>query len=445
MEHQSPVDVALDAFVARVSAEIVRTTTAAGATTTADDAKVIARADAERLLTAMAYVDGRANDREETFAGTGVGGPVGARAALSNPSEVLELLLSTEGSGGVAVATYGLCARSLLRRAAAADGTTSALELSGLTTFDEMMVAVAGRQPAVGLVGGGGQATDAGPKVVEAEPIDPDVDPEEAVEDLLAEFEQYIGMVEVKRSVRELINLTIVEQLRLDYGLPIPDRSHHMVFSGNPGTGKTTVARLLSKVFAVLGVFDKGHLVETHRADLVAGYVGQTAPKTQKVVETALGGVLFIDEAYALVADGRDFGKEAITTLVKLMEDHRKEFMLIAAGYPNEMGTFIDANPGLASRLRTTLDFPDYTFEELAGIARVMAENDGYELAPTDEELADYFRRPTVDITKGNARLSRQLFEDATVRQAQRLVDADPTKAQLIELTHADLGLEPPA
>ena len=260
----------------------------------------------------------------------------------------------------------------------------------------------------------------------------------------MAELDELIGLDDVKTIVRELVNVTIIEKLRADADLPVPKRTHHLVFTGNPGTGKTTIARLLSRVFAALDIFERGHLVEVHRADLVAGYVGQTAPQTEAAVEQALGGVLFIDEAYALVAEGRDFGSEAITTLVKLMEDHRDEFMLIAAGYPDEMDAFIDVNPGFSSRIRTTIPFPDYTPEELAAILRLICEKNGYRTDLDDDVLASWFARPELDLANGNARHARRCFEEATVRQANRLVGTDPDREALMTLTADDLGIDAP-
>ena len=188
--------------------------------------------------------------------------------------------------------------------------------------------------------------------------------PKENIEDLQKELDSYVGLSAVKREVKDLINLAAVERLRRQHGLPTADMSLHMVFSGNPGTGKTTIARLMARVYHSLGILSKGQLVEVDRSGLVAGYVGQTAIKTRKVIDSA-GGVLFIDEAYALNGGGaNDFGQEAIDTLLKAMEDHRDDLVVIVAGYDGLMDEFIHSNPGLESRFNRFLHFADYTAED---------------------------------------------------------------------------------
>jgi SpoVK/Ycf46/Vps4 family AAA+-type ATPase len=215
------------------------------------------------------------------------------------------------------------------------------------------------------------------------------------------------------------------------------------VFTGNPGTGKTTVARLLSQILRTLGLVSKGHLVETDRSHLVAGYVGQTAAKTKAVLESALGGTLLVDEAYALArGGGNDFGREAIDTIVKYMEDHRDDLALIAAGYPAEMEEFIDANPGLKSRFTRFIDFPDYSTEELVEIFERMSGDLRYHL----DEPGRHALRVVIDAEPrtrgfGNARFVRNLFEEAVGRQADRLADvSDPTDDQLTTLTAVDVA-----
>jgi len=227
---------------------------------------------------------------------------------------------------------------------------------------------------------------------------------------LIAELKSLIGLKDVKEDVAELTNYIRVQQLRRAKGLKSPEISLHMVFHGNPGAGKTTVARLLSKIYKALGVVSKGHLVETDRSDLVAGYVGQTALKVRAVAEKALGGILFIDEAYALKRsdDPQDFGNEAIETLLKFMEDNRQDLVVIAAGYPVEMNRFLDANPGLQSRFNKSLSFPDYAPAELMEIFLRLCKESDYKLSePAQTKLSAYFHvaYQNRDSRFGNARL----------------------------------------
>lgn len=265
--------------------------------------------------------------------------------------------------------------------------------------------------------------------------------PPEKLEDLLAELDSYIGLEAVKREVRSLTNLVKVHQLRRQQELPVPALSLHLVFSGNPGTGKTTIARLLARIYHSLGLLSQGQLVEVDRSGLVAGYVGQTAIKTGKVLEKALGGVLFIDEAYALNGGGdNDFGQEAIDTILKAMEDHRDDLVVIVAGYTELMDRFIHSNPGLESRFNRFLLFEDYTPEEMFEIFKMRCGK-GYVLAPEAEPLVrDYIAEESADPSFGNARGVRNLFEHILVAQNNRLAKLETvTREDLMTITPDDV------
>ena len=268
--------------------------------------------------------------------------------------------------------------------------------------------------------------------------------PKEKLEDLLAELNGYIGLDTVKEEVDQLVHWIQMQQLRKEHGLPTSDLSLHMVFSGNPGTGKTTIARFLSKIFHSLGILSKGQLVEVDRGDLVAGYVGQTAIKTKDCINKAMGGVLFIDEAYSLTNRGEnDYGAEAVDTLLKAMEDHRDDLIVIVAGYIEPMQKFLHSNPGLESRFNRFIDFPDYTLDELMGIFDLRMNKAGYTMG----EEARCALRQYIDIARldvkgfGNARGVRNLFETTIARQADRLgeTEGEITREMLMELTVADV------
>jgi AAA+ superfamily predicted ATPase len=269
--------------------------------------------------------------------------------------------------------------------------------------------------------------------------------PEQSLDELLAELDSLCGLDKVKADVKSLINLVKVRKLRQQADLPVPPMSLHLVFLGNPGTGKTTVARLLAKLYHAIGVLSKGQLVEVDRSGLVAGFVGQTALKTSEVIQKALGGVLFIDEAYALANEDapNDFGKEAIETLLKGMEDHRADLVVIVAGYTELMGRFLHANPGLESRFNKYFYFEDYDGGQLLDIFRSLCQKNGYTLDGEAEKFAaDLFDRlyRERDENFGNARDVRNLFERAVSRQSDRVAALEsPSREDLMALTAADL------
>lgn len=321
----------------------------------------------------------------------------------------------------------------------------------GEPTFEDCVVADVGVStiPVAGLVAGplvtaaggmtaGTMGADGGTAVGDAGPP-----AAETLDELLAELDALIGLERVKQDVAAQVKVMQMVRRRQEAGLAAPPLSRHLVFAGNPGTGKTTVARLYGRLLAALGILERGHLVEADRGDMVGEYVGHTAPKTQAVFRRALGGVLFVDEAYSLVPPGHttDFGQEAIATLVKLMEDHRDRLVVIVAGYPREMSRFIDSNPGLASRFYRTLTFSDYTSDQLAEIVESQCRQHEYQLPDvTRNALTGYFDVLPRVRGFGNGRVARQVFQRMTEYQAQRVAElAEPTTDDLLRLTPEDL------
>ncbi|MFP4973772.1 AAA family ATPase [Paenibacillus sp. CN-4] len=263
------------------------------------------------------------------------------------------------------------------------------------------------------------------------------------------ELDALVGLDAVKELVYEIYALLQVAKMRSEAGLSSGGQVYHMVFKGNPGTGKTTVARIVAKLFQRMGVLTKGHLIEVERADLVGEYIGHTAQKTRDLVKKAIGGILFIDEAYSLARGGeKDFGKEAIDTLVKSMEDHRNQFVLILAGYSGEIDDFLMSNPGLPSRFPIQVEFPDYTVDQLLQIAELMAKERDYILMP--QAILKLKQRLLQEKNESlyafsNARYVRNAIEKSIRSQAVRLLNqyehGNPGKLELMTLRTEDFGI----
>ncbi|MGH9139191.1 MAG: AAA family ATPase, partial [Acidimicrobiales bacterium] len=352
------------------------------------------------------------------------------RGSIEEPSPMFRLLLDVDRRDGTAHArAYYDAVMEIAFAVAAADIHTSTDELSSIERFRGRLLSAMHAEAKT--------SRPAPTPVAEAEPLPP----EEKLEDVLAELDALVGLEPVKREVKLVAALTRVEQLRKERDLPVLDHSRHLVFTGNPGTGKTTVARLLSRIYRCLEVVEKGHLVETDRSGLVAGYVGQTATRVVEAFDRADEGTLLVDEAYSLVRGGAsDFGREAIDTIVKLVEDRRDRIVVIVAGYPDEMLVFVDANPGLRSRFPKTMHFPDYTTDELVHILALTAAKGRYELtSEAKARAAAWIDAVPRERGFGNGRLSRNLFENAVARQATRLATVDtPTDHQLVTLEADD-------
>ena len=268
---------------------------------------------------------------------------------------------------------------------------------------------------------------------------------EKQIKEILGELNSLVGLSDVKGEIQSLTNLIKIRKLREKMQMPVMDMSYHMVFTGNPGTGKTTVARIVGRIYKALGILSDGKMVETDRSGLVAGYVGQTAIKVHEIIEQAIGGVLFIDEAYSLVNPDvpNDFGSEAVDALVKLMEDHRDNLVIIVAGYTDEMKTFLKSNTGLISRFNKFINFPDYSRDELIDIMEVMADGAGLKIEEgakelVMEQLGSMGQEEWEDF--GNARGIRNMFEKIVTNQANRLVQiGTPTKEQLMTIVAQDV------
>lgn len=266
-----------------------------------------------------------------------------------------------------------------------------------------------------------------------------ELDRAEQVGQALDDLEKLVGLEAAKKQINEQVQLIRIAGMREDAGLKNPTVSRHLVFVGNPGTGKTTVARIVGRIYAALGVVPDGHLVETDASGMIAGYIGQTAIKTSEQIQKAIGGILFIDEAYGLTRN--EFGLEAVDTLVKAMEDHRGDLVVIVAGYPANMQEFLESNPGLESRFPITIEFGDYSIDQLIEIlGRIAGENDYVLAAPADPRLRNTIESMMGEEGFGNARAMRNLFEAGVRRHAWRLRDtAEVSVEQMKELTTEDL------
>jgi hypothetical protein len=351
------------------------------------------------------------------------------------------VLLAADARHGTTHArAYYAVAVELAFAVAAIDLHTSDTELDAIEGFRGMLLAAIdgmerGRQRATEQPGPTAPSPQPPPEPTEEPPPRP-------IDELLAELDGLVGLDDVKHEVKLVTNLLRVQRIRLERGLPVLDQSRHLIFTGNPGTGKTTVARLLAQIYRTLGVVDRGHLVETDRAGLVAGFVGQTAPLVQARFDEADEGVLLVDEAYSLVRGGeRDFGREAIDAIVKLIEDRRDRVVVIMAGYPDEMEQLIASNPGLRSRFPKVIHFPDYTTDELLQIIDMQGRKGGYQLDPGARARARiWLDSVTRDRGFGNGRTARNLFEHAVSTQAMRLGPVeDPTDEDLTTLVADDI------
>ena len=377
---------------------------------------------------------------------------VGRRQWLESDSELFGILADADDRKGTELAQqYYNRSLDIAHVVASLDVVTSTAELAAISALRSKLLA--GMSPSLRTTAGPASEAPTSQQGSSAKPVGnteeatevaaaPDPPPR-PLEELLAELDQLVGLDEVKARVHLVADFLCVQGLRAGRNLPTMETSNHLVFTGNPGTGKTTVARLLAQIYRTLGVVARGQLVETDRSGLVAGFVGQTAPLVRAKFDEASEGMLFIDEAYTLVRGGEnDFGREAIDQIVKLMEDRRDSVVLVVAGYPEEMQEFLAANPGLRSRFPTTIEFPDYSTEELMQIIDSLGQKQRYELT-AEARLCFAAQLDSLPREKGfgNARVARNMFEAAVNRHASRVVKLEqPTERDLIALIPTDVG-----
>ena len=366
----------------------------------------------------------------------------GTRRWLEQDSELFGILTDADARDGSDLAVrYYERALDIAHVVASLDVVPAQAELEAISRLRNRLLAGLRRRPGRTAAPSSPQpsAAPTGPAQAEPPPEDP---PARPLEELLTELDELVGLNDVKARVHLVADFLYVQRLRAERGLRTLDTSHHLVFTGNPGTGKTTVARLLAQIYRTLGVVARGHLVETDRSGMVAGFVGQTAPLVTAKFDEADEGMLFIDEAYTLArGNENDFGREAIDQIVKLMEDRRDRVVLVVAGYPVEMEDFLSTNPGRRARFPTVIDFPDYSTEELMAIVGLIGRKQQYEL---DEAGREKFRRvlDAIPRTKGfgNARVARNLFEATVNRHASRIRRLEQhTDEDLTTLTAADV------
>ncbi|MEZ5282400.1 MAG: AAA family ATPase [Acidimicrobiales bacterium] len=413
-----------------------------------DDLQVDATRDAFEICRAMIDVDGMLTDEEllrfvEVFApkipGLQTKTPAELRRSkfftrtrtfLQQPSPLFHRLVgSDQADHGCRAATYLTRAVELMHTIASLDAHVSHVELAAIDGFRKVLTTAA-NDAGVPAQLSDDHGTNAGRTTEEPQ----------SLRELIAELDSLIGLEPVKQRVRQLCDLLTIMQMRRERGLMVPAMTHHLAFVGNPGTGKTTVARLIGRIYRALGLLEKGHLVEVDRADLVAGYVGQTATKVDEVIASAVDGVLLIDEAYGLVRGTDEYGAEAVDALVKRMEDHRDRVVIILTGYPDELNALLDSNPGLRSRIARVIEFPDYTDEELVAIFARTAAASGYGSGMVLETVRRRFASTPRDRQFGNGRAARQLFEDMMIEHASRVAQMDyPSERDLVELLPEDL------